>query len=59
MYEYYNFSPHNGITIAKILILLFSPVNDNFDLSWNYYFYYHYYCCCYYYCYHLFISTYL
>jgi hypothetical protein len=39
MYEYYPFSLHNGITIANVLILLSSPV-DNFDLPWNYYYYY-------------------
>jgi hypothetical protein len=27
MYEYYPFSPHNDITIANVLILLFSPIN--------------------------------
>jgi hypothetical protein len=31
MYEYYPFSPHNGITIADVLILLSSPVKDKFD----------------------------
>jgi hypothetical protein len=44
MYEYYPFSPHNGITIADVLILLISLIKDMFDLSWNYYYYYH----CYY-----------
>jgi hypothetical protein len=38
---YYPFSPHNGITIAVVLILLFSPVKDKSDLSWNYYYYYY------------------
>jgi hypothetical protein len=42
MYEYYPFSPHNGITIADVHILLFSSVKDKFDLSWNYYYYYYY-----------------
>jgi hypothetical protein len=44
MYEYHPFLPHNGITIANVLILLFSPVSDNFDLSWNCYYHYYYYC---------------
>jgi hypothetical protein len=43
MYEYYPLSPHSSITIANVFILLFSPVNDKFDLSWNYYYYYYYY----------------
>jgi hypothetical protein len=41
MYEYYPFSTHNGITIVNVLILLFSPVSDNFHLSWKYYHYYY------------------
>jgi hypothetical protein len=43
MYEYYPFSPHNGITFAYVLVLLFSPVNDNFGHLRNYYYYYYYY----------------
>jgi hypothetical protein len=31
MYEYDLFSPHNGIATGNILILLFSPINDNFN----------------------------
>jgi hypothetical protein len=49
MYEYYPFSSHNGITVANVLILIFSPVNDNFDLTWNYYYYYYYHYHYYYY----------
>jgi hypothetical protein len=41
MYEYCSLSPHNGITIANLLVLIFSPVNDNFDFSWNYYYSYY------------------
>jgi hypothetical protein len=29
MYEYCYFSPLNGITIANVLILIFSSFNDN------------------------------
>jgi hypothetical protein len=32
LYEYYSFSPHNGVTTANVHILNFSPVNDNFDI---------------------------
>jgi hypothetical protein len=31
MYEYFPFSPHNGVTIANVLILILRPVTDNFD----------------------------
>jgi hypothetical protein len=34
MYEYYPFSLHNALPITNILILIFSPVNDNVDISW-------------------------
>jgi hypothetical protein len=37
MYVYCPFSPHNGITTGNVLISLFSPINDNFNFSWNYY----------------------
>jgi hypothetical protein len=30
------FLPHNGITIADLLIFLFSYIHDNFEFSWNY-----------------------
>jgi hypothetical protein len=32
MYDYYLFSPHYGITTTNVLVLLFSPANDNVDL---------------------------
>jgi hypothetical protein len=31
MYAYIPFSPHNGITSVNVLILLYSPINDNFN----------------------------
>jgi hypothetical protein len=37
MYAYNPFSSHNGITTGNVHILLLSPINDNFNFSWNYY----------------------
>jgi hypothetical protein len=45
MYEYYPFSPHTGVTIVNVFILLFSSVNDNFEFSQNYYYYHFYHHC--------------
>jgi hypothetical protein len=36
VYEYYHSLPHNGINTANMLTLLFSPVNNNFNISWNF-----------------------
>jgi hypothetical protein len=33
MYAYSPFSPYNGITTGNVLILLFSPINDNFNFK--------------------------
>jgi hypothetical protein len=37
IYAYSSFSPHNDITTGNVLILRFSPINDNFNFLWNYY----------------------
>jgi hypothetical protein len=37
MYVHSPFSSHNSIATGNIFILLFSPINDNFNFSWNYY----------------------
>jgi thioredoxin-related protein len=37
MYACIPVSPHNVTTTGNVLILLFSPINDNCNFSWNYY----------------------
>jgi hypothetical protein len=45
-----------GIAIANVIILIFSPVNDNFDILWNYYYYYYMNCLILYFLYKFLVS---